>query len=133
MAMLLPMLADPKVRKGMGKLVKNLLVFGGLGVGVLLFIFFVKKLNPIKAIENLFKKGFSGIGSLFGGVGELFSGKPGYSEFRPGIGWVDPYGKYGSKLSPEAKEKFYAYKKERTAETMKKLREGTITRVSLGR
>ncbi len=71
------MLANPEARKGMSKVFKYLLIFGGLGAGVLLFIFLIKKLNPFKVIGNFFgsaaKNVFSGIagavGGLFGGFG----------------------------------------------------------------
>ncbi|MBA7566087.1 hypothetical protein ES708_07774 [subsurface metagenome] len=37
------MLMQPEVRKGVGKLAKYLLVFGGLGVAILAFIVLAKK------------------------------------------------------------------------------------------
>ncbi len=79
------MLMQPEVRKGIGKLAKYLLVFGGLGVAVLAFIMLAKKFDPLRAvgsffgnafkgITNLFKGVLGGAGGLLGGIGGLFGG-----------------------------------------------------------
>lgn len=65
---LVPMLMKPEVRKGAGKLVKYLLIFGTMGVGILAFVFMAKKINPLKLIGNWFKKGLTNPLGLLGGA-----------------------------------------------------------------
>ena len=57
----IPMLMQPEVRKGVGKLAKYLLIFGGLGVGILAFILISKKIDPLKAISGWLKKSVTGV------------------------------------------------------------------------
>ena len=64
----LPMLMQPEVRKGMSKLAKYLLLFGGLGVGILAYILIAKKFNPLKAIGGWLKKGMGTPLGLLGTV-----------------------------------------------------------------
>ena len=70
MAMAIPMIMGLRGQgNGTNKLIKYLLMFGGFGIAVMLFIFFAKKFNPIKSIENFFKnagKGLTGIIGKFG-------------------------------------------------------------------
>lgn len=54
----LPMLMQPEVRKGMSKLVKYLLIFGTMGVGILAFVLISKKINPLKSIGGWLKKNY---------------------------------------------------------------------------
>lgn len=72
------LLMQPEVRKGIGKVAKYLLVFGGLGVAVLAFIMLAKKFDPFKAVGNFFSDAFKGVNKffkgIFGGVGDLFGG-----------------------------------------------------------
>jgi len=75
------MLMQPEVRKGIGKVAKYLLVFGGLGVAVLAFIMLAKKFDPLKAVGNFFSDAFKGVNKIFkgifGGVGGLLGGAGG--------------------------------------------------------
>lgn len=79
------MLMQPEVRKGIGKVAKYLLLFGGLGVAVIAFIVLAKKFDPLKVVGSFFGKAFKGVtnlfkgllggaGGLLGGAGELFGG-----------------------------------------------------------
>ncbi|TKJ26215.1 MAG: hypothetical protein CEE42_05230 [Promethearchaeota archaeon Loki_b31] len=62
------MLMQPEVRKGIGKLAKYLLIFGGLGIAVLAFIVLAKKFDPLKAVGGVFGKAFKGVGDFIGKV-----------------------------------------------------------------
>lgn len=72
------MLMQPEVRKGIGKVAKYLLVFGGLGVAVLAFIMLSKKFDPLKVVGSFFEKAFQGVNKvfkgIFGGIGGLLGG-----------------------------------------------------------
>ena len=73
MAQMIPMLmTNPNARKGMSKVAKYMLMFGGLGVAVMVFIFVIKKLNPFKAIGNFFGSAFKNIGGFFGNLFSVF-------------------------------------------------------------
>ncbi len=93
------MLANPEARKGMSKVFKYLLIFGGLGAGVLLFILLIKKLNPFKAIGNFFGSAAKNVGGFFGNI---FSGIAG------AVGGL--FGGFGVN-DPNYKRKKIAYEK----------------------
>ncbi len=78
----LPMLMQPEVRKGMGKLAKYLLIFGGLGVGILAYIIVAKKWNPLKSIGGWLKKG---MGTPLGLLGSAM-GLPSFKTIGADIG-----------------------------------------------
>jgi hypothetical protein len=72
------MLMQPEVRKGIGKVAKYLLMFGGLGVAVIAFIVLAKKFKPFKSVGDFFGGAFKGVDNfikfaLGGGiVGKFF-------------------------------------------------------------
>jgi len=73
MSMIPMIIGNQEARKGISNVVKYALIFGGLGVGILLFIFFIKKFNPFKAVGGFFKKAGSNVGGFFSSMlGGLF-------------------------------------------------------------
>ena len=72
------MLMQPEVRKGIGKVAKYLLLFGGLGVAVIAFIVLSKKFDPLKSVGNFFSNAFKGVNdfvkNILGGVGGTIGG-----------------------------------------------------------
>ncbi len=79
-AQIIPMmLGSPSIRKSSVNVGKYLLIFGGLGVAIIAFIFLMKKLNPFKAVTNFLgeasKNVLGFLGSGFKGWAKLFSGE----------------------------------------------------------